>query len=286
MPNRRGFTLVEILVAMVIMLVVTGSMYTLLNTTQRLSRAQSERVDLQANVRTGSLVIPSELRELSTVAGGLLPQNDILSMTATTIRYRAMRGIGFVCSVPTLGEVRIKDATFSGLRKPVPVRDGAYVFSDGDPDKSGDDLWLPVPIAAVSMANKCADGVSDAITLTIAPVGLLPIPVGTPVRTFEVMELKLYVADGKSWLGAQAVSAGELTAQPMLGPLADVNGLGLAYFDKDGAVTADVKQVKSIQVTMRGVTDKAINARGGSGTMMYVGDTLVTGIALRNAVWP
>ena len=94
MRHSRGFTLVELLVAMVIMLIVTGSIYTLLNTTQRVSRAQAERVDLQSNVRTGAIVVPNELREINNVEGALIggPQVDILSATPTTLRYRAMRG--------------------------------------------------------------------------------------------------------------------------------------------------------------------------------------------------
>ena len=69
MRNHRGFTLVELLVVLLIMVVVTGGIYKLLNSTQRLSRAQAERVDLQSNVRTASLVIPNELREINTVVG-------------------------------------------------------------------------------------------------------------------------------------------------------------------------------------------------------------------------
>ena len=71
MTQRRGFTLVEVLIALVIMGIVTGAIYRLLNTNQRLSLAQAEQVSLQSNVRTGSLIVPSELRELNTVLGSL-----------------------------------------------------------------------------------------------------------------------------------------------------------------------------------------------------------------------
>ena len=56
MSQRRGFTLVEVLLALVIMGVVTGALYRLLNTNQRLALAQAEQVSLQSNVRTGSLI--------------------------------------------------------------------------------------------------------------------------------------------------------------------------------------------------------------------------------------
>ena len=114
MRNRKGYTLIELMVALVILLAVTGSIYKLLVSSQRLSRAQADRVDLQSNVRTASVVIPSELRELNTVVGGTVDQNDILAMTATSIRYRAMRGIGYVCQTPTSSEIRILGGTGTG----------------------------------------------------------------------------------------------------------------------------------------------------------------------------
>ena len=120
MRNRRGFTLVEILVSLVIMLIVSGAIYKMLNSSQRLTRAQAERVSLQSNVRSGALVVPTELRELSTFVGGDADQNDVLAATADERHtYRAMRGIGFVCQ--TLGRPR------SGLPAP-PSRTVARLF--------------------------------------------------------------------------------------------------------------------------------------------------------------
>ena len=69
MRNHRGFTLVELLVVLLIMTIVTGGIYRLLNSTQRLTRAQTEKIDLQSNVRTASIVIPTELREVNTFTG-------------------------------------------------------------------------------------------------------------------------------------------------------------------------------------------------------------------------
>ena len=98
MTQRRGFTLIEVLLALVIMGVVTGAIYRLLNTNQRLSLAQAEQVNLQSNVRTGSLVVPNELRELNTVLGSLdATRNDVTVANADGITYRAMRGLGFLC---------------------------------------------------------------------------------------------------------------------------------------------------------------------------------------------
>lgn len=291
MRNRRGFTLVEILVSLVIMLIVSGAIYKMLNSTQRLSRAQAERVGLQSNVRSGALVVPTELRELSTYVGGAVSQNDVLAVVdSTDITYRAMRGIGFICQA-TATEIRLAGRNaaspligYSGYRDPVAIRDGLYVFIDADESMGGVDAWLPLPITGVNTGVTC--GGVPAIALTVPNTLLAAQPVGTPVRIYEIMQLQLYVKDGKSWLGAKSVSTGE-AFQPVLGPLTDAQGLAFQYLDAAGATTTDLQAIKSIKVTIRGITDQAINGgSGSSGAMSSVQDTLITQVVLRNAFRP
>ncbi len=287
MRHERGFTLIELLIGLVMMLIVTAGIYKLLNTTQRLSRAQAERTDLQSNVRTAALVIPSELREINTVVGGIASKNDILDNQNTKIRYRAMRGIGFVCQA-TVKEIRLYRQTWSAYRDPAPGRDAAYVFVENQTSLASDDAWEQGTISGTSLANKCPSGV-DAVTLTFVP-DLLNVPVsGTPVRTFEVMELSLYANGGKSWLGAQSISGGELAPQPLLGPLLDAgaaSGLTLDYLDANGNAGATKDATKSIVLTIRGTTTDMVPNGGGSAQMAYVQDSLKTQISLRNAFRP
>jgi prepilin-type N-terminal cleavage/methylation domain-containing protein len=283
MSQRRGFTLIEVLIALVIMGVVTGAIYRLLNTSQRLSLAQAEQVSLQSNVRTGSLVVPNELRELNTVVGGSLEQNDIiLPLADDAITYRAMRGLGFVCQAPVAGELRILQSTWTGLRDPAGDRDGVYLFNDQDVDDDGDDGWLPVDITGVT-ASDCG----GALAFRLATADVIPasVKIYTPVRLYEVMELKLYSdADGEWWLGARSVSAGEVDLQPVLGPLT-AEGFKLAYLDSNGDETAVEKDIKSIRVTVRGLTEDAVR-QGGSGAMGHPEDVLVTQVLLRNSIRP
>jgi hypothetical protein len=103
---------------------------------------------------------------------------------------------------------------------------------------------------------------------------LVDLAVGTPVRIYEVMELKLYRSEGKSWLGARSVSAGE-AIQPVVGPLADENGFRLEYLDGAGT-TSDVTSVQSIRVTLRGISEGPVQ----------VEEALTTQISLRNASPP
>jgi prepilin-type N-terminal cleavage/methylation domain-containing protein len=283
MPTRRGFTLVEVLVALVIMGIVTGAIYRLLNTSQRLSLAQAEQVSLQSNVRTGSLVVPNELRELNTWVAGAADRNDITVANPDLITYRAMRGLGFVCQAPGAGatQVRLAGSSWTGLRAPDATRDDLYLFIDGDPNDEADDGWLQVDVtAAASAGNAC--GATAGYVLTAAAIP--DVPVGTPVRLFELMELSLYAEDGEWWLGARSVSAGEADPQPMLGPLTG-NGFGLQYLDGNGNATADLTAIKSIRLTVRGLTDDLVRA-GGSGAVGHPEEQLVTQVLLRNSIRP
>lgn len=281
MRNHRGFTLVELLVVLLIMVVVTGGIYKLLNSTQRLSRAQAERVDLQSNVRTASLVIPNELREINTVVGAAAasPRVDILAKSATSITYRAMRGLGFVCAGTTATQLRL--SRWTGYRPPVALRDSVYVFIELDEDLSSDDAWLSRRITSTASGNTCAAGV-PATTLNIDDLGSIP-AVGTPVRTFEVMELSLYQVDGKSWLGARSVSNNE-NLQPLLGPLKDADGIEFSYLNATGGAAALNSDVKSIILKVRGVTSQQVSSGSGNAYNTYVRDSLVSQVSLRNAL--
>jgi len=286
MANRRGFTLVEIMIAMTIMLIVMGGVYNVMLSIQRLSRGQTERMTLQSNVRIGSLMVLNDLRELNTVVGGLAAQNDILAIAATNITYRAMRGVGFVCQAGTATQLRISRSSFSGYRDPLAVRDSLYAFIEGaDPDNETDDSWLPVAITTVSTATACPGAIGAGITLTTPNTAtLVGLTAGTPIRFYEVMQVKLHQADGKSWLGARSVSAGE-AVQPVLGPLADGNGLLLEYLTAAGVATANRTAIKSIRFTLRGVSDGVVSVGIGV-SPTHVEEELISQVALRNALRP
>lgn len=216
--------------------------------------------------------------------GGTADQVDVRAMTANSITYRAMRGIGFLCQAPTSTQLQLWGATWSAYRDPVAGRDSVYAFIEGDPDTGNDDAWVPARIAAVVSGNACPGGAAS-ITLTINPAvaDLTGAELNGPVRTYEVMELGLYATGGESWLGARSVSGGEAALQPMLGPLTDGDGLEFEYRDNAGNVTGDASRVASIGITLRGLTDQPI-ATGTGSKLAVVGDSLVTQVVLRNAL--
>ena len=282
MSRSRGFTLIEVLIALVVMGVVTGAIYRLLVNSQRLSLAQAEQVTLQSNVRTGSLVVPNELRELNTFVGGAADRNDILAGTATTIRYRAMRGMGFICQAPAANQVVIARETWTGQRAPNGARDDIYVFDDQDPNLTSDDIWQQLVLTGATFSATACNGAAPGYTLDAAGIPASA-GVGTPVRVFEVMRLELYPDAGEWWLGARS-EAVEPDLQPILGPLT-ANGFGLRYFDANGLETAVMANVQSVEITVQGLAEDQVRL-GGTGPLGRAQEALATQVLLRNSIRP
>lgn len=280
--STRGFTLVEMLIGLVLLGIVTTTIYRVLTTNQRLSRAQTEQVSLQSSVRIGALAVASELREIGINSAGA---TDILAMSANGITYRAMRSSGLACQVSAT-QVRVLNTptTFFSSRSIVAGQDSMVLYVEGDPNLSSDDSWLVLPITGVSNSTCGANAaLALATTINTATTPLATIVVDAPVRTFEVMELAVLNAGGQDWLGVRSVSAGQ-ALQPALGPIT-ANGLDLAYFNAAGAVTANRAQVQSIRITIRGVTDRTVRAAGQS-PLALDSDSLAMRITLRNAPHP
>jgi len=287
--RRRGFTLVEVLIAVVLLGIVMASLYRVLISNQRTYQAQSQRIDLQQNIRAAVAILPAELREIDAT------DNDIRAMTATSITLRAMRYLGIVCKTPLLGgivspvAVTIRRTPFWGARDINFATDSLLIYYDGNPDTRLDDNWaFAKPSGAVN--SVCADGKPGrTITLNLG-VGVgfpLPnvagaIPVGAPLRGFETVTYQLYqpAGDTSYYIGMQPAGG---TLQPLIGPVLS-NGLSFSYYDSTGVVTADPKRVARIDFVVRARTAKPLRSETGTGTSTLANavDSLSTSVALRN----
>lgn len=271
--RRRGFTLVEALLAVVLLAIVGQSILRLLTVSQRLFRAQSGRAALQAAVRAGASLIPTELRELG--------PGDIVSMAPDQIVYRAMRSTGVACAV-TATSVVVPRELYHGYRSASAGRDSLLLFVEHDPASSADDSWETLPVTAPPGSGACPDGRPAVVIPTVVPAATADsVIVDAPVRSFEVLLLRLYQSGGQYWLGSQSLSGGEGQVQPLLGPLA-ADGLRLRFLDAAGLPTASPAAVRLVSVTVRGVSDGAIVTGDAAGPVV-VAESLAASIELRNA---
>lgn len=282
MKSQRGFTLVELVVGLIIMGLVGAALARVFISQQRLTVAQVEQASMQANVRTGTLILANELRELATgVSGG----TDIKAFSATSLTYRAMRSLALACRV-TATRVYLRATPIFGARAITAGRDSMLLFVEHAPSDPDDDEWVSLPITGVANSN-CPD-LSPAIRLsTPATPPASELRTDAPVRTFEIMRIAPVVAGSHNWLGAQSLSdpaAPPLT--PVAGPIT-VAGLTFAYFDANGNVTGVRNNIRSIQITLRGQSDWDVRPGSAIGVPLQpLLDSLVTTVTLRNAPIP
>lgn len=302
MTTRRGFTMIELMVALVLTTLVGGVTYQLLANNQRVSRAQSSKVGMQDNVRAGALIVANELREIgydsvpatanaTLVANlGSAASSDLLLAEPGRIRYRAMRGFGVTCAAPTTALLKLRRSNYYGVRDPQ-ANDKLTIFVEGNTSIGGDDAWVQATVTGTS-ATTCTDGTSAIAVNTswaIAAVGtnaIAGMQQGGPVRIFENVEMKYYVSGGKSWLGMGPVGGG---MEPVIGPLADSTagqrGLTFGYWDKNNTATTAIASIRAVTVTLKGVTEERIH-RSGSYASAIDSLTLSTRVALRNSLRP
>lgn len=281
--NRRAFTLVEMMVAVILFGVLSMSLQRLMVGNQRAYVQQSQRLALNASIRAGTSILPGEMRELN---AGDPAGSDIITMTDSSFVYKAMRGLYVLCDdVPASGQLTAYQGLELGLRPADTDLDSILVFADFDPKTRADDLWLHGDVTNVSRGGApCPDG-SPAIrigTSGMAAAALAGVTRGAPVRTFEVFEVSLYQDAEGYWLGGQRYNKSASVwsgMEPLLGPLAG-GGLRLAYYDAAGTATSDLTRVVRIGVTVIGQTRGQVMRTGGSVT--YGLDSLVTQVALRN----
>jgi len=276
--SRSGFTLVELMVALILFVIVGGAMYRLLNVSQRVSRTQTEKANMQGGLRTGVQLAVAELQELW--ADDVSGASAIVSMTDTELHYNAMRGIGVSCVTPTTTQLVIRRATYNGLITPTGADYDAYLFVENNEDIEGDDAWLAVNVTGVAN-GVCTDGAAGIQLSLTGVASVAGVQAIAPVRIYELMELGQVTADGRNWLGIGREGIGE-DLQPLAGPL-ETNGLDFDYRDDFNAPTTNVNNVKTIVLRLFGESERSGNTRGVSSQTALIRDTVTVRVHLRNA---
>ena len=239
---RRGFTLVELLVSLVLGGLVATAAVRLFVGTHRLHDAALDRLDLQANVRAGAAMLAAQLRE---VARGAAPAGDLVAIAPTSLAYRAVRGLYRTCRASTGSTVFLDAAPLHGHRLPDAAQDELTIYL---PDEN---RWARVDAVGLVVGTDCPGGAPSA---AVQVTGLAPAaPPGAPVRAARRFELRLYQGgDGAWWIGGRefvrATGAWAAT-QPIIGPAA-AGGLLFTFLAADQSETTDPGQVARIGLTL------------------------------------
>jgi prepilin-type N-terminal cleavage/methylation domain-containing protein len=292
--SRRGFTMIELIVALVLLGIVSTAIYRVLVNNQRVYMAQVQRIDLSQNIRAANSILSAEFRELDAFDG------DISAIGPDSIVIRGMRWLSFICVPPVLtgnnlgNQMIIRgrqvgDPMWFGSRYINESTDSLLIYLDGNQVTRLDDYFVPARLAATPGNQQC-----PAVGAIAAQPGTRivfdgnfvfgtniagAITVGAPVRGFERVKYRLYQPSGDSlwYIGFQPANQ---SIQPLVGPVLP-NGLTFQFFNAAGAVTAVRTQIARIDVTVRARTTQQVR-KGGEAPRAAIVDSITFSVALRN----
>jgi len=280
--DSAGFTLIELVVAMVLGAVVVTIVFQLINAQGRFVELQSAREEVQQNNRAAIELIGSELRALP-------PGEGLVRASADSITLRSTRIWGVVCAVGP-NSIDVVFPTIAGASYPVNSGTGAVV-NVGTREVP---MWSsPVAVTAVGAAAPTCAGAPVPVGAERRTVSVAVMPAngaGTPVAgdamyLFDLVTYRTGTSSGVPgrWIQRRVGDAGSSSNQPMAGPIDDAAGLRFRYFV--GASTTSVAGAVLDAPTRNGVTRvmlivDAVSRRSfATGRVQHV-DTLL--VSLRN----
>ena len=296
--NRGGFSLAEIMVALVLLGIVCGGIMTVIMRQQTFYRSATDVIDTRQQIRQATTVIPVDLRGVSSVGG------DILQMTDSALDVRSNIGSGLLCS-HTASQITVPPENLSGgkaftsfLTKPQ-LNDVAMIFNDSTPGNQ-DDTWQIVSITGIdsTLAGCTAftDLVNDATkyryVYNVTPNLSSLIVNGAPIRFARRSKYATYQSpsDNLWWLGyreCRGDGSGCSAIQPVSGPYRPYvpndtvnSGISFVYRDVANNVTNIPTSVARIELFVHGETQAPVSL--GGGTAVKYKDYQKVTIAIRN----
>lgn len=306
---RRGLTLIELMLSIVLLGLMGGLIIGFLLKQERFYAGASEILLTRTQVRQAAVMMPSDLRGISSAGG------DIYAMTDTSIDFRSTFGSSYICATTRASsQISVPPVTLakgSALTtwSTAPVNnDSLALYVDSTNSSAKDDSWSYHRITATSVAfSNAAPGCLSATGMmkstdvnaanpsyafTLSPTQSATVGAGAAVRFFKKVHYSLYKASDNLWyLGYYDCRTSRVpvcnTIQPIAGPLRpyvagqpEQAGLRFTYYDTLGNVTANKLAVSRISVLMQGEGTKTIQLAGGSPTTFR--DSLRLEVGLRN----
>lgn len=248
----RGFTLVEVLVAMTLTGIVVAGTLRALSAQKKFYARQARILDARHAMRASATILASELREVSSAGG------DLYAIGPDSVAIRSTVGFAIACGVNT-GSSQVYLTEVSGHFN-LANADSILIFVENGID-DGDDGWRALLVTGLSPGGpSCSWGAPAEMSMTVNG-SLSGVWIGSPVRLFQPYVYGLYQeSDGRSWLGRKEYVAAA-SYIPVAGPLApaDSSGLVLTYYDAAGAATTNRLNVARIDIQVRAPTYRSLD---------------------------
>lgn len=271
--RRRGMTLIEIMISLVLLGIVGGTIMRVIMRQQRFYQGVNQIMAQRGELRNATSVLPIELRSLSSIGA------DILVASDSSIEFMQNVGTSVVCEVVNNAQVALPPeklstgqvlTSFYGYGDPT-AGYTVYIYNDSSVLGNEDDRWQKFTLTGVhSDAARCPGGTPGALTkaadlgqrravlelsstdlndgVTQWPVSQY-IGLGAPVRIMRKVKYKLYQASDSKWyLGFAPYNYGAGAyddLSPVSGPYdayssssGTPSGFGFRYFTVDDAEVA------------------------------------------------
>ena len=268
--GRGGFTLIEVLVSLVLVVLLGGVIFQVVQGESRFATVQSAREEVQQNSRGALEILGSELRSVQRAG---LVRADTSSITFLLPRVWGVscgKNAGVLAAIfPSAGGVSFDVNSASGLL--------------GDTTATGTGVWSPSPNPSVSAratvtaltalnpalgvsGNACAsvrtstDANGYLKAYTISGSNIPTVPSGNTLYLYQYVSYDV-AQSGTEWWIRRNLGTGSTTQQPLAGPLNGANGLAFAYWDANGnaiaspiTALATLKTIARIRITVTTVS--------------------------------
>jgi prepilin-type N-terminal cleavage/methylation domain-containing protein len=265
--GSAGFSLVELLVAIVVSSVVMVGMLTILIAENRRVSQERELSDTWLTLRSAAEVIAYDLRQASASGG------DLSTLTDTSFTVRSRRGSGVICSVSLTGYGLTNVTGEFGAE----LGDSIQVMTVEQTP-----AWRNLDVSAVGTPGlvgpaSCTWTGSAPPTQGLLLVGtsgeLANVTVGSPIHAYRLTQYGIMTSGGRRWLGRKVAGAAQW--EIVTGPLRE-DGLRLTYYTSAGGTTTTAAQVAAVRIALRSESFGRTNQR------KVMQDTLSVRIQLRN----
>jgi prepilin-type N-terminal cleavage/methylation domain-containing protein len=231
---RRGFTLGEVVVALLLFSIVGGGILSLVMRQQRFYRSTAEVIKVQGQLRQGASLLPADLRGISTsdvtVNDDATVNNaDIYTRADWHLEFRRTFGGSVVCRRTRLEAPQADTLTlppkvlgsgisFTNWGIAPQVGDSVLVLDDWTMVGPGDDRWRAyevTKIEPVTGVDGCpwknqtpgdstpllyeSDNARPSFKITLDTTLRRTIIVGAPVRFFRRVRYEIYQAPDQQW---------------------------------------------------------------------------------------
>lgn len=295
---RRGFTLAELLVTIVVLAIIGTLLTTTMLGQQRQFQHAYGMVEVRRELRTAMSLVPTDMRGLSTAGG------DVLGFSSNALRFRANSGSSIVCarsgsSTIDLPPLQLAQNTLTAWTETPSAGDVVFIFDEGALRGAEDDAWRMFPIESVTQsASACPGAPFTHPTLDagkprfrVTVTGTIPatVVIGAGVRFAREMVYSLEQStETGRWYLAQTINRGGTWSDPVFvsGPYDNATGSGLrlAYFDSTGVQVPPggaASRIARVDLSVRAVGTAASAALYEGGTP-EPRDSLTFRMAVRN----